>query len=57
MKPYFRILAASALMTACTSSNNEMADMPLVQKRDTLKIDSSALKEEKLNTYQSSLPI
>ncbi|MCE3260450.1 MAG: dipeptidyl-peptidase [Bacteroidetes bacterium] len=46
MNPYFRILAASALLTACTSSNNELTDLPSAPKKDTVKVDTTPVAEE-----------
>jgi len=40
MSNYFKILVFGAALASCSTSNNELADLLVVQKKDTLKTDS-----------------
>lgn len=43
---YIKTLILGAIMASCTTSNNELADKPIVQTQETLKTDSTVLSED-----------
>jgi len=51
-----KALAASLLLVACNSSNNELADLPAKQKVEAPKADTIPAEEENFNTFQNSFP-
>lgn len=46
MNPYLKIVTVSALLASCTSSNNELADLNIQPRQETVKVDTLASEEK-----------
>jgi dipeptidyl-peptidase-3 len=46
MNPYLKTIALSALLASCTSSSNELADLNIRPKQDTVKVDTVPVEEK-----------